>query len=131
MLWYGPRGGVVCAARWVRASGLDLGPPGDTHSPAVFGPLGSARGPSPSPRGVSENAQSPFPGAARAQAVRRSGARRPASPTSSSFHHLCCGPPTLAAPPLRCLPRLSPSTSGFQPLFPRELASLTLHLVGT
>lgn len=57
------------------------------------------------------------------------------SPASFShlilFHHLCYGPPTPAVPPLRCLPRLFPSTSGFQPLFPRELASLTLLLVGT
>lgn len=84
-----------------------------------------------SPRAARERAE-PLPSAARAQAVRRSGARGPAPLTSSLFTILALYDlPPPAASPLSCLLRRSPSTSGFQPHFPWKLTPLTLLFVGT
>lgn len=125
----GARGGVVRAARWVRASGLD---PLAIRGRAQPHSLRAARERAEplSPRAVRERAK-PLPGAARAQAVRRSGARGPAPSRLILSHHPCYDLPPPAASPLSCFPRRSPSTSGFQPHFPWKLTSLTLLFEGT
>lgn len=83
MLWYRPRGGVVRAARWVQASRLGpLAIRGRTQPHCSRAARECAE--PLSPRAVRERAKL-LPGAARAQAVRRSGARGPASLTSFFF----------------------------------------------
>lgn len=131
VLWCGPRGGVC--PRGQVGSGVGTGPRaarGHAQSCCVWASRERAKLLSLFSRAVRERAKPlsrrrPGPG-------RRTPWRSPASFSHLTlFHHLCFGPPTPAAPQLHCLPRLSPSISGFQPLFPRELASLTLLLVGT
>lgn len=112
-----------------RHQGWILWPSGNAHSPTPLGLPGSAQ--SPSPRGLSESAQSPFPAR---PGPRPSDALALAGQllfTSSFFHHPCYDLPTPAASSLSCLPRRSPSASGFQPHFPWKLTFLTLLFVGT